>query len=184
MNERYVLDPSESRFTVQAFASGALKVFAHNPTIAICEFSGELHFDADVPGDATVQIGVQAQSLQVMDKVSEKDRQEIENGMKNDVLESTKYPEISYKGRVTAATKIAKNWFRLQISGDLSLHGVTNQQQVDAQLRAQEAGVRLSGEFTILQTDYGIKLFSAMGGTMKLKDELKCRFDLLARQTA
>jgi hypothetical protein len=35
---RYVFDPSVSRFTVQAFATGLLCAFGHNPTIAIRDF--------------------------------------------------------------------------------------------------------------------------------------------------
>jgi len=42
-------------------------------------------------------------------------------------------------------------------------------------------GMRAKGEFSIKQTDYKIKPVSVAGGTLKIKNELKCSFDILAR---
>ena len=42
--------------------------------------------------------------------------------------------------------------------------------------------LRASGEFTVRQTDYGIKPVSVAGGALKVKDELKFSFDIVARK--
>ena len=42
--------------------------------------------------------------------------------------------------------------------------------------------LRANGEFTLRQTDYRIKLASVAGGALKLKDELKFTFDIVARR--
>jgi hypothetical protein len=42
--------------------------------------------------------------------------------------------------------------------------------------------MRLSGDFTLRQSDYGIKPVSFAAGALKLKDELKFHFELVARQ--
>jgi hypothetical protein len=42
--------------------------------------------------------------------------------------------------------------------------------------------LRVHGEFSLLQTTYRIDVVSIAGGTLKLKDELKCSFDILARK--
>jgi hypothetical protein len=42
--------------------------------------------------------------------------------------------------------------------------------------------LRAYGEFSILQSNYGIPLVSVAGGTLKLKDELKFTFDIVARK--
>jgi hypothetical protein len=42
--------------------------------------------------------------------------------------------------------------------------------------------LRASGEFALKQTDYGIKLVSVAGGALKLKDELKFSFEIVARR--
>jgi hypothetical protein len=40
--------------------------------------------------------------------------------------------------------------------------------------------LRASGDFSLNQTDYGIKLVSVAGGALKLKDELKFSFEIVA----
>ena len=42
--------------------------------------------------------------------------------------------------------------------------------------------LRASGDFTLDQTDYNIKLVSVAGGALKLKDELKFSFEMVARK--
>jgi len=44
--------------------------------------------------------------------------------------------------------------------------------------------LRAFGDFTIRQSDYRIKLASVAGGALKLKDELKFTFDIVARRKA
>ena len=42
--------------------------------------------------------------------------------------------------------------------------------------------LRANGEFALRQSDYRIKLASVAGGALKLKDELKFTFDIVARR--
>ena len=42
--------------------------------------------------------------------------------------------------------------------------------------------LRAFGEFTLRQTDFGIKLVSVAGGTLKVKDEVQVSFDMVARK--
>ena len=42
--------------------------------------------------------------------------------------------------------------------------------------------VIVNGELSILQSDYWISPVSVAGGTLKLKDELKFAFDIVARK--
>jgi hypothetical protein len=40
--------------------------------------------------------------------------------------------------------------------------------------------MRASGEFSLCQTDYGIELVSVAGGALKVKDDVKVSFDVVA----
>ena len=62
------------------------------------------------------------------------------------------------------------------------MHGVTRDQAVAAQAALIGDTLRAHGEFSLLQTTYSIDVVSIAGGTLKLKDELKCSFDILARK--
>ncbi len=179
---RYVLDPRVSRFTVRAFASGMLSAFGHSPTIALRDFAGEVRVDPDHLETASLHITLKATSLRVTDDVSDKDRREIEREMQENVLESARYPEIVYDcPRVSVDnTGNGKDWVRLL--GSLTLHGVTGSQPILARFAITGEMLRAFGEFTIRQSDYNIKPVSAIGGGLKVKDEVKFSFDIVARK--
>jgi hypothetical protein len=42
--------------------------------------------------------------------------------------------------------------------------------------------LRASGEFTLIQSDFGVKPISVAGGALKVKDELKLSFEMVARK--
>lgn len=174
------INAARSRFIVRAFASGVLSALGHNPTIAIRDFTGEAQFVAGTLDSASLRVAVKSDSLAVADDVSDKDRQELESKMREEVLETTRYPEIAYESASITSSKIFEGQYRVNIDGKLSLHGVTRECPVQAQVIATEDSIRASGEFTLRQTDYRIKLVSAAGGTIKLKDELKLSFDIVA----
>jgi hypothetical protein len=54
-SQRFVIEPKASRFTVQAFAGGLRAGSGHNPTIAIRDFSGEMHVFAEIAGSGETQ---------------------------------------------------------------------------------------------------------------------------------
>jgi polyisoprenoid-binding protein YceI len=179
---RYRIDPSRSRFTVRAFAGGMLSAFAHNPTFAIRGFTGEIEFVPDGIERASLRLQIKADSLELQDDVSAKDQQEIERMMREDVLETSRYPEITFETASVSGAKLGDTQYRLKIVGKLSLHGVTNACTMDAQAWVMPDTLRAQGEFPLRQTDYRIKLVSAAGGTIKVKDELKFSFDIVANK--
>jgi polyisoprenoid-binding protein YceI len=175
---KYVLDPRQSRLTVQAFATGMLSGFAHNPTFAVRDFNGELSFSLESFEDASLLVTVRADSLELTDQVKEQDRKEILQTLNEQVLQAARYPEIAYRAAGFVGTRLADNWFRVRINGTLTLRGVTRPQAIDAQLRLLDGSAKLSGDFNLPQAPYGIKPVTALGGMIKVKDELKLAFDL------
>jgi polyisoprenoid-binding protein YceI len=180
---RYRIDAGQSRFAVQGSADGLLSMFGHDPVIAIRGFGGEVRFVPGTLESGSLSVLVQADSLAVVNKVSEKDRREMERAMREDVLETARFPEIVYRSTSVAARPSGVDRYEVRIVGHLSLHGVTREHAIDAQLSLNESGIlRARGEFSLRQTDYRIKPFSAVGGTLKLKDELRFSFDIAAEK--
>lgn len=177
------VDPRASKFTIQAFASGMLSALGHSPTFAARDYQGEVHCNPETGAEAALKLTVKATGLQLMDDLSTKDRKTIEETMQNEVLESAKYPEIVYDSPPSSTTvkKTGDGQFDVALNGNLTLHGVTRQLPVTAKVVANQAMIRAYGEFQIRQSDYKIKLVSVAGGTLKVKDELKCTFDMVAR---
>lgn len=180
---RYRLDAGQSRFTVQAFAEGLFSSFGHNPTIAIRDFGGELEFVPDTLEAGRVRMTIKADLLAVTDDVKEKDRLEIERMMRADVLEVSKYPEIVFESTSVTASRVAAGRYRTRVIGNLTLHGVTQPNVwISAEVTTGEGTFRARGEFTLKQTDYKIKPVSVAGGTLKVKNELKFKFDIAAEK--
>lgn len=178
----YTIDPSISRFTVRVFASGMFSAFGHNPTLAVRDFEGEAMFSPEAIDDSRLVLRIKAASLSVTDKISDKDRRELESTMTQDVLETSRYPEIVFESSKVSSSKSGDGQFFVNMVGALTLHGVSNSQPVAAQISLTGDMLRAHGEFTVLQSAYGIKPISVAGGALKVKDELKCAFDIVARK--
>ena len=179
---RYRIDPRQSQFTVQAFAEGLLSAFGHNPTIAVCGFGGDARFVPGTLRQASLLMLVQAGSLAVTGDSSEKDRLEIERAMREDVLEVARYPEIVFMSKGVSASQTGEGRYRVKITGSLSLHGVTRDHLVDADVAVSVGNLRARGESSLRQSDFNIKKVSVMGGTLKVKDEVKLSFNIVAER--
>jgi polyisoprenoid-binding protein YceI len=180
---RYLIDAKGSTFTVRAFATGMLSAFGHSPTIAIPDFQGEVQFSSSTLEDASLRLVIQAASSTVTDDISDKDLREIERQMHDDVLGVDSYPEIIYEcPRVSSVKKISEGSYSVLLDGELTLRGVTRSQSVAAEVTLKGDVLRATGDFSILQSDYEIRPVSAVGGTIKLKDELKLSFVISARK--
>lgn len=177
---KYRIDPSKSRFIVRAFAGGLLSAFAHDHTIAIKDFSGEASFEPGSFAGASLWMNVKSDSLVVTDKVSDSDRKKIEGTMRTEVLETQKYPEITFKSTRVTVDKLANGEYLAKIWGDLTLHGVTRNGLIQGKLKVNDNVLVVRGEFPLKQSEYQIKPVSVAGGTIKVKDDLKFSFEITA----
>ncbi|HZT00165.1 MAG TPA: YceI family protein [Terriglobales bacterium] len=182
-NVRYVIDSGASTFLVQASSTGLLSAFGHDPKFAIGDFQGDAEFTPGSPNldDARVRVRVRADSLKVVNEISESDRDEIERRMNTEVLESDRFPDVYYEVlRVTGSGNGERYW--LALDGELTMRGVTRHLAVSARLLLNGGSLRGSGEFSVKLSDFGIAPVTAVGGAIRLKDELKCSFDVVARK--
>ena len=177
---RYRVEASRSRFIAQAFAEGLLSAFGHNPRLAIRGFEGEVEFDPAAPNAASVWMKARADSLVVIDDISEKDRREIERVTREELLEAARSPEVVFQSAIVTAHQTAENRFQVRGAGNLSLRGVTRELAIDAMALVEGDELRAQGGFTLRLTDFNIRPVSVAGGLLKLKDEVRLSFDILA----
>jgi polyisoprenoid-binding protein YceI len=177
---RYRFDLNLSRLTVRAFVGGMLSLLGHSPTFAARDFAGTLELDREAARVLQLDAIVEANALWLTDNVSVADRREIEGSMRTNVLETATYPQVSYQSMDIAAKQIARGRYGLHVNGQLMLHGVTRLQPVDLELLVFDDGIRLRGEWSLLLSDYRIQPVTALGGTIKLKDQLKVSLDIAA----
>lgn len=180
---RYVINKAASKFTVQAFAGGMLSALGHNPVIAIPDFSGEVQLNENLES-ASLHVTIDAASLRVTSDIKDKDRTEIDRTMHEEVLQSSQYPEITYDCSRVSASKTGDGQYWVALNGELTLHGIKRGLTVSTRVTVNGESLRASGNFSMLQTDYEIKLVSVAGGALKVKDELKFSFEVVARKQA
>lgn len=181
---RYELDSDRSEFTVQAFAAGFFSGFGHNPNIAIRDFTGAAQFSPDQLYDGSLRLEINAESLAVIDDIKEKDKREIERAMHDEVLETARFPEIVFQSTSVTLTKINDERFKAKIIGDLTMHGVTRSGLwIMPKFNLNGDELTATGNFTLKQTDYGIKLVSIAAGALKLKDELEFNYNIVANKS-
>lgn len=180
---QYVIDPKLSQFNVQAFANGMISVVAHSPKIAIREWTAETRFASESLADASLTVKGKTASFEVLDELREDDRKLIHRIMREEVLETSRYPEFAFTSTNVDLQKQKESVFRVAITGRLTLHGITNDHSFFAHVAFGVDSFRAYGDFTILQTHYEIKIASIAGGTLKLQDELKCSFYVVGKKS-
>ena len=181
---RYTLEPRLSRFTVKVTAGGPLAKLGHSPVISVGDYTGGIDCVPEKIEESRFSVGIHANSLVVADDISDKDRAEIQATMLSEVLEVEKFPEIAFDSTSIVSDRVLEGLYRVTVTGNLNLHGVVRRLQFTSQVAFVGDTLRASGDFVILQTDYNIKLYAVAVGALKLKDELKFVFDIVARKTA
>jgi polyisoprenoid-binding protein YceI len=179
---RYHIDTKASQFTVQAFANGLISAVAHSPKIAIRDWTGTLEFTPGSLHHAKVSVNLRTSSFAALDELREQDRRELHRVMNQEVLETARYPNITFSSTAIGITKQAESVFRANVEGDLSLHGITRRLSFGAQLASTPDTLRAYGDFIVLQPDYNIQIASVAYGTLKLREEVKLSFYVIARR--
>jgi polyisoprenoid-binding protein YceI len=179
----YTLVPSESSFWVSVGKAGLFSALAHDHEIGVKRFSGRVVVPEAGASGGSLEMEVDATSLEVLDKnPSEEDKKKIFNTMHNEVLESAKHPKIAFKSvSVNDVKQTGDGAYSFVVNGDLTLRGVTKRIAVPVAATITPQQLRAAGKYTLKQSDYGIKPYSAAGGTVKVKDEIVVNFNIVAK---
>src|SRR5271156_7031017 len=78
---KYLIDSGASRFSVQAFATGMLSAFGHNPIIGIRDFDGGVEFVPETYENASLRVNLRTTNLEVLDEMKGSDRKKLEQAM-------------------------------------------------------------------------------------------------------
>jgi len=87
-----------------------------------------------------------------------------------DFFDTAKYPKAIYKGKLTGFGASGTP----NVTGDLTLHGVTNPISLDA----HDDGKRWNAKVVLDQRKFGIKPFSAMFGALKIKPDVEVNISM------
>jgi polyisoprenoid-binding protein YceI len=184
----YEVDTRVSRFYVQVDPDGRGHVHgmegrlaSGSVTLGASKKAGKLVFDLT---SLTADEPSARKYLELDGKMTDSDRRSITRTMLgSSVLDTRKYPRATCI--LTAVTPLERQAAgkpgRYRFEGRLDLHGTQRSLRFEA--RAEETKtsgtLQVRGKFSLRQTDYKIKPYSAFFGALKVKDELRIHGDLL-----
>ena len=134
------------------------------------------------PGGEPLAVRFDAASLELICQMEEgnerpgafsaSDRERILLNLRESVLEAARFPQI-----VFAFSAIEASGEGLTVRGELTLHGRTQ----PLELSSRREGGRQVAEVTLHQPDFGIRPFSAMLGALRVRPDVRVRFEVGAR---
>ena len=166
------IDVERSTLTVFAYKSGLFSAFADDHTIRAPIASGSISEE----GALAVEMKVRSADLVALDpNLSASKRAEVQTRMVGpEVLDVKQYPDIAFAS--TAIESAGAN--RWTVRGTLTIHGTAR----PAAFAVTRQDGRYRGTVLLKQSDFGIQPISIVGGTVKVKDELKVEFDIVAQK--
>jgi polyisoprenoid-binding protein YceI len=171
----YLLSP-RSRFEVATAKSGFFSFVGHDHVIRARSVSGHVVYDRAEPSRSSVEIVVQAESLEVMTPPDTAEIRKVTAAMRTDVLDVAHYPEIRFVSRSVAP--IADG---LRVRGDLTLVGQTREVSLNVHIEAGADTLRATGTFAVDQSTFGIHPYrGGPGGLVRVADRITFRFEALA----
>lgn len=177
---RYEIDASRSKFMVKASRGGLAWFKGHDHRIAVRDFGGHADLTPDAL-NASLEMNVRAASLEeTSDVFTPQQKGIINRELKEMVLETAKYPEITFRSTdIKGGLRNGK--FELKIGGDMTLHGVTKHVTIPADVIVQSGELHAVGEFSLDRSDFNVKATSAFHGLVRIKNKLKFTFDIVGR---
>jgi polyisoprenoid-binding protein YceI len=163
------MDTAKSKLTVFVYKEGLFAFAADNHEVSAPIASGS--FDQT---SKTVDLTIDATKMQVQDPPSRRDQVQA-NMLGPQVLDVAKYPQIAFHStKIEAADP--DHW---TVTGDLTLHGQTR--ALTFQVVRTDAST-FAGSTTVRQTDFGIAPIALVGGTVRVKNDVKVEFTIVLGQ--
>jgi polyisoprenoid-binding protein YceI len=168
------LDPSDGELLIRTGVAGRAARMGHRLTIAMTRWHATVSWSGDEP--ATAQLVVETDSFEVLrgdggvKGLSGPEKAVVtSNALKS--LNAVRFPEIRFTADVVAKTD---SGYRL--SGALQILGKSRPHEIN--LRTEDLGDswRMSAESRVRQSDYGIKPYSVLMGSVQVADEVTVAF--------
>jgi polyisoprenoid-binding protein YceI len=168
------LDGADGELMIRTGVAGRAAQLGHRLTIAMRGWRATVHWSDDEPVSAELTVDVD--SLEVvrgdggLTPLSGPEKILVRgNALRS--LNARRFPRISF-----AAKTIEKTDDGYRLTGTLTIHGKARTQVVD--VRADDLGDswRMSSETAIRQSDFGVRPYSQLLGSLKVADDVTVSF--------
>ncbi|HEX7183499.1 MAG TPA: YceI family protein [Thermoanaerobaculia bacterium] len=169
----YKVDTAHSGvgFTIRHFVSNTPGRFR--------DFDGTIKYDKQNPAASSVEFTVRTDSIDT-------DNDDRDKHLKSpDFFDAPKFPTMTF----TSTAVKAKDADTLEVTGDLTMHGVTKRVTIPVEVlgtaktpQGEKAGFETS--FTVNRKEYGLEWNRVVEGTSVLSDDVKVNIQIEANREA
>ena len=183
------VEPGSSELQLYVYRDGRLAELGHNHVVVSAALEGRIYL-ADSAGDSFVDLVLPVASLAVdpeaaraaagedfSSNISEKAKQDTRNNMLGpELLKATEYPEIRIRSiRIDGAPPEISLHLAIEIAG--AMHTL----DVPASVGVGPHDIYVRSRFSFLQTELGLTPFSALMGSLLVRDQVDARILLVAK---
>lgn len=184
----YRIDPQASALHILVYRGGTFAKLGHNHVMSSKSLTGRVWMHRELT-QSGFEMAFPVADLIVDDpdarraagsefppEIPEADKQGTrKNMLRAEVLDGETYPRVEVKSaRIEGALPAP------QISARITIKQATQDVIVPVQLSVNGDRLTATGQFSIQQTDFGMKPFSVAMGALEVKDRLDVRFSIVA----
>jgi polyisoprenoid-binding protein YceI len=184
----YEIDPQASELSILVYRGGTLSRLGHNHVMTSKSLAGRVWlqqqfaksgFELSFPVANLIVDDPQARRAAGSDFPPEIPQADKDGTRKNmlrpDVLDAEHYPRVEVRSVKVEGTLQAP-----QLTARITIKDASRDIAIPAAIAVDGSRLTASGEFDILQTDFGMKPFSVALGALEVQDRLHLRFKLVA----
>lgn len=187
----FVVSERRSSVRVHVGKSGAFSFAGHRHEVA-APVSGAITADPARIGASSVELAFATARFQVLpDHEPEGDAPKVEEVMRGPrVLDATRFAEVRFRSRAVAgraaeglaagATAGARRRYDVQVTGDVTICGVTREVVVPMSVTLDGQSLIANGRSTIRHDQFGLTPVTAAGGTVRVSNEIEIEFSIVA----
>ena len=171
---------AQSQLTLTLTQEGLLRNIHPTHHVGVKSFTGRIQLPAD-ESKALAELDAEAKSFVNIDKnMNDFERSGFHKVLHEDVLASARFPTIKFRSVSVSNIQKSGDHRSFTLNGDLTLRGVTRRVAFPVKVTINGKQLRATGEESIKQTDFGITPYSGGFGTIKIGDQLKVSFVIIA----
>lgn len=170
----YRIGHESGRLMVRTGRTGLGSRAGHDLVIEATSWNGRVSVNRAEPARSSVIVEVGAASLEVREgtggvkPLTDSDRAQIRHNI-HETLRPSQHPTIAFRSASVRTTD-----HEVIVDGDLTIMGVTQHAAVRAAVSEQG---RVRGGTTVIQSEWGIKPYSAFLGALRLADKVEIEFE-------